>query len=142
MDRPGCWKFSKDAEEFTPKKPVVYLNLYNNQWNTNFRYWYPGTWSSSVRLWTFDAKTPADKTAKVAEFKQNNIDILPNASSYAANAAAARVGAVSSNVASVSGEDSYVPHVAEGIIEATDEFRLSSRAVCHRNPKRVWRRLP
>lgn len=60
LDRPGCWKFSKDAAEFTPKKPAVYLNLYNNQWNTNFRYWYPGTWSSRVRLWTFDAKSPAD----------------------------------------------------------------------------------
>ncbi|MCX6929856.1 MAG: hypothetical protein NT154_42585 [Verrucomicrobia bacterium] len=60
LDRPGCWRASKDAAAFTPKKAVVYLNLYNNQWNTNFRYWYPGTWSSRVRLWTFDAKTPAD----------------------------------------------------------------------------------
>lgn len=58
LDRPGCWRASKDAAEFTPKKPVLFLNLYNNQWNTNFRYWYPGTWSSRVRLWTYDAKTP------------------------------------------------------------------------------------
>jgi hypothetical protein len=58
LDRPGCWQFSKDAAEFMPTKPVVYLNLYNNQWNTNFRYWYPGTWSSRVRISTFDAKTP------------------------------------------------------------------------------------
>lgn len=58
LDRPGCWKASKTADEFTPGKPVVYLNLYNNQWNTNFRYWYPGTWSSRIRLWTFDAGTP------------------------------------------------------------------------------------
>jgi len=50
LDTPGMWKFSLD---FIPKKPVVYLNLYNNQWNTNYRYWYPGTWSSRVRLWTF-----------------------------------------------------------------------------------------
>jgi len=50
LDTPGMWKFSLD---FVPKKPVVYLNLYNNQWNTNYRYWYPGTWSSRVRLWTF-----------------------------------------------------------------------------------------
>lgn len=57
LDRPGCWRASKDAAEFTPHKPVVYLNLYNNQWNTNFRYWYPGTWSSRVRLWTFEAGT-------------------------------------------------------------------------------------
>ena len=48
LDRPGCWKFSTD---FVPKKPIVYLNLYNNQWNTNYRYWYPGTFSSRVRLW-------------------------------------------------------------------------------------------
>jgi len=50
LDRPGIWKFSKD---FIPHKPVIYLNLYNNQWNTNYRYWYPGTWSSKVRIWTF-----------------------------------------------------------------------------------------
>ena len=51
---PGCWKYSDD---YVPEKPVVYLNLYNNQWNTNFRYWYPGTWSSRVRLWTIDNST-------------------------------------------------------------------------------------
>ncbi len=55
---PGCWKFSLD---FVPTKPVVFLNLYNNQWNTNYRYWYPGTWSSRVRLWTFANNTPTDR---------------------------------------------------------------------------------
>ena len=34
LDTPGIWKFSLD---FVPKKPVVFLNLYNNQWNTNYR---------------------------------------------------------------------------------------------------------
>ena len=58
LDTPGIWKFSMD---FVPQKPAVYLNLYNNQWNTNFRYWYPGTWSSRIRLWTFDAKTPPEE---------------------------------------------------------------------------------
>lgn len=28
-----------------------------------------------------------------------------------------------------------------GWIEPTDQFRVSTRAVCHRNPKRVWRSL-
>ena len=37
LDTPGIWKFSLD---FIPKKSVVFLNLYNNQWNTNYRYWY------------------------------------------------------------------------------------------------------
>ncbi len=54
LDTPGCWKFSCD---FVPQKPVVYVNLYNNQWNTNFRYWYPGTWSSRVRVWTTGKET-------------------------------------------------------------------------------------
>jgi alpha-mannosidase len=58
LDRPGVWKFSLD---FVPQKPVVYINLFNNQWNTNFRYWYAGTWSSRVRVWTFDKNcTPAN----------------------------------------------------------------------------------
>ena len=51
LDTPGAWKFSLD---FVPKKPVVFLNLYNNQWNTNYRYWYSGTWSSRVRVWFGD----------------------------------------------------------------------------------------
>lgn len=62
LDTPGCWKFSLD---FVPKKPVVFLNLYNNQWNTNYRYWYPGTWSSRVRLWTFADNTPVDRQLSI-----------------------------------------------------------------------------
>ncbi len=51
LDTPGCWKFAKD---FVPRKAVAYLNLFNNQWNTNFRLWNSGTWTSRVRLWAFD----------------------------------------------------------------------------------------
>jgi hypothetical protein len=51
LGKPGMWKFSRD---FIPQTPTIYLNLYNNMWNTNFRYWYPGSWSSRVRLWTFN----------------------------------------------------------------------------------------
>ncbi|WP_029278514.1 hypothetical protein [Pedobacter borealis] len=57
LDRPGIWQFSLD---FVPKRPVIYLNLYNNQWNTNYRYWYPGTWSSKVRIWTFDKNSTVE----------------------------------------------------------------------------------
>jgi hypothetical protein len=48
LDTPGIWRFSLD---FVPGKPVVFINLYNNQWNTNYRYWYSGSWSSRVRIW-------------------------------------------------------------------------------------------
>jgi hypothetical protein len=69
LDTPGCWKFSLD---FVPKKPVVYINLYNNQWNTNYRYWYPGTWSSRVRIWTFDRSTPKDERMTVPTLEARN----------------------------------------------------------------------
>ena len=69
LDTPGCWKFSLD---FVPKKPIVYLNLYNNQWNTNYRYWYPGTWSSRVRIWTFDNHTPKTERMTVSALEARN----------------------------------------------------------------------
>lgn len=66
LDRPGIWKFSLD---FVPKKPAIYLNLYNNQWNTNYRYWYAGTWSSKVRLWTFDKASTTESRLVTPSFE-------------------------------------------------------------------------
>ena len=51
LDTPGCEKYSRD---FVPRKPYVFLNLFNNQWTTNFRLWNSGTWSSRVRIWALD----------------------------------------------------------------------------------------
>jgi hypothetical protein len=51
LDRPGCWKYSKD---FVPHKPIVFLNLFNNLWSTNFRLWNEGIWTSRVRVWAVD----------------------------------------------------------------------------------------
>jgi hypothetical protein len=48
LDEPGLWKFSLD---YQPKKPAAFVNLYNNEWNTNFPEWQEGSWSSRVRLW-------------------------------------------------------------------------------------------
>jgi hypothetical protein len=46
----------------------VFVNLFNNQWSTNFRLWNGGTWSSRVRLWLADGEdagrnliTPAEE---------------------------------------------------------------------------------
>ncbi len=55
LDTPGCWKYSRD---FVPKKPVAYINLFNNQWTTNFRLWNSGTWTSRVRIWVTDRNDP------------------------------------------------------------------------------------
>ena len=51
LDTPGCWKYSA---EFVPQRPYVYVNLFNNQWTTNFRFWNEGTWTARVRIWAVD----------------------------------------------------------------------------------------
>jgi hypothetical protein len=42
------WRYS---QTFQPQKSSVFVNLYNNEWNTNFPEWQDGSWSSRVRLW-------------------------------------------------------------------------------------------
>ena len=58
LDQPGLWKWSMD---FVPQRPTVFINLYNNMWNTNFRFWQEGSWSERVRFW------PLSKEANVVE---------------------------------------------------------------------------
>lgn len=48
LDEPGLWKFSL---HYAPKRARVFINLYNNQWDTNFPLWQDGSWNSRVRLW-------------------------------------------------------------------------------------------
>jgi len=56
LDEPGCWKYSLD---FVPKRARVYVNLFNNQWTTNFRLWNRGTWTARVRIWATEGRDPA-----------------------------------------------------------------------------------
>jgi alpha-mannosidase len=55
LDAPGIMKFSMD---FVPKRPAVYVNLFNNHWTTNFRMWNEGTWTARVRVWSFEKYDP------------------------------------------------------------------------------------
>ena len=48
LGEPGLWKFS--MHDF-PRRGRVFINLYNNQWDTNFPLWQDGSWTSRVRLW-------------------------------------------------------------------------------------------
>lgn len=50
LDRPGLWKYSGS---FIPKRPNVFVNLFNNQWSTNFTEWIEGSWSAKMYLWSF-----------------------------------------------------------------------------------------
>jgi hypothetical protein len=53
LGEPGLCKFDKRYE---PTKPYVYINLYNNQWRSNFAAWIGDgcRMTSRVRLWAFD----------------------------------------------------------------------------------------
>jgi len=48
LDRPGLWKYSG---WFVSEKPNVFVNLYNNQWSTNFTEWIEGSWSARIFVW-------------------------------------------------------------------------------------------
>jgi hypothetical protein len=54
LGEPGLWKFSLDH---IPKIPSVFVNVYNNMWNTNFPLWQEGSWSERVRIWPIDKNT-------------------------------------------------------------------------------------
>jgi hypothetical protein len=51
LGKPGLWKFSG---YFSPQKPNVFVNLYNNIWSTNFTEWVEGSWSAKINLWFTD----------------------------------------------------------------------------------------
>ncbi len=57
LDERGLWKFSRD---FVPKRPMAYVNLFNNQWSTNFVQWVGGAWSCRVRLWPISGTAGED----------------------------------------------------------------------------------
>jgi hypothetical protein len=68
LDTPGCWRYSLD---FVPKKPVAYVNLFNNQWSTNFRLWNRGTWTSRVRLWAIGITPPSRPSSPLTRSAQS-----------------------------------------------------------------------
>jgi len=51
LGEPGLYKA---GATYQPKAARLYFNLYNNQWQTNFRNWTGGGILSRVRLWTFN----------------------------------------------------------------------------------------
>jgi hypothetical protein len=51
LGEPGGRKYDSRYE---PGVAAIFINLYNNQWATNFREWWGGRITSRVRIWTFD----------------------------------------------------------------------------------------
>ncbi|MCW1923148.1 hypothetical protein OKA05_11340 [Luteolibacter arcticus] len=48
LGEPGLWQYSP---AYKPTNPALFVNLYNNMWNTNYPLWIKGTWKASLRLW-------------------------------------------------------------------------------------------
>ena len=55
LGEPGGWKYTANS---VTKRATVFVNLFNNQWTTNFRFWNEGTWTSRIRIWMFDRYDP------------------------------------------------------------------------------------
>jgi hypothetical protein len=45
---PGLLKYNS---AWTPRAPVVFVNLFNNLWGCNYQQWIEGSWSARVRMW-------------------------------------------------------------------------------------------
>jgi hypothetical protein len=55
LDQPGLFSFSGSKPYQTGK---VFVNLYTNQWGTNFTEWIEGSFSSKLYLWSFGGYDP------------------------------------------------------------------------------------
>jgi hypothetical protein len=51
LDRPGLWRYSGS---YVAQRPNVFVNLFNNQWSTNFTEWIEGSWSARMYVWAID----------------------------------------------------------------------------------------
>jgi hypothetical protein len=48
LGHPGVYRHTK---QWSPREPVIFVNLFTNVWGTNFQQWIAGSWSARVRLW-------------------------------------------------------------------------------------------
>ncbi len=51
IDKPGLFQFSGTKQLSTGR---VYVNLFNNQWGTNFTEWIEGSFSAKMYLWSYE----------------------------------------------------------------------------------------
>lgn len=71
LDRPGLFHFSK---EFVPQRPNVFVNLFNNQWGTNFTEWIEGGFSAKVYVWSVDKY--ANEAALITPTEETRVPLM------------------------------------------------------------------
>lgn len=50
LEHTGLYEFEG---KFIPEEPVIFVNLFNTQWGTNFTEWIDGSLSSTIYVWSF-----------------------------------------------------------------------------------------
>jgi len=53
LGHPGGFRFTR---QWSPRRPTVFVNLFNTIWGTNFQQWIAGSWTSRVRIWSVAGK--------------------------------------------------------------------------------------
>jgi len=53
LGQPGGFRYTR---QWSPRKPTVFVNLFNTVWGTNFQQWIGGSWTSRVRIWSVAGK--------------------------------------------------------------------------------------
>ena len=71
LDRPGLFRFSG---EFIPQRPNVFVNLFNNQWGTNFTEWIEGGFSAKVYLWSIDKYS--NETSLITPTEETRVPLM------------------------------------------------------------------
>jgi len=64
IDTKGLFKFSKEKELTNGN---VFVNLYNNQWGTNFTEWIEGSFSSKLYIWSYLEYDSENKFISISE---------------------------------------------------------------------------
>ena len=87
LDRPGLFRFSGS---FVPQRSNVFVNLFNNQWGTNFTEWIEGGLSAKMYLWSVSSYgneksliTPIEETRTplLATYVEGKGGLLPRMAS-------------------------------------------------------------
>jgi alpha-mannosidase len=71
LGRPGIYRFT---DQWDKPDAHVYVNLFNNKWNTNFRSFWQGRLSARVRLWAID---PYDNESELTTPVMNTLSPMP-----------------------------------------------------------------
>jgi hypothetical protein len=64
LDSRGLFKFSGKKQL---KNSKVFVNLYNNQWGTNFTEWIEGSFSSKMYIWSYNDYDPEESIITLSE---------------------------------------------------------------------------